>query len=177
MKITLVVGHKKESPGACNQTNNVCEWEFNDKLAHDIAVITDDRCKIEIVYRDRYRDLPKKINALNPNFVVCLHANASFNGTISGSETLFYYKSRRGKKMATIFQKKLVAALCLRDRGIKGKSSEQRGGFVLRETKVPCILLEPFFIDNDNDYRKVIDRYPELIRACNESIYEIIDTV
>jgi len=175
MKIALVVGHKKEKPGACNKTNNICEWAFNDKLAHDIAVITDDRCEIEIVYRDRYKDLPEKINALNPNFVICLHCNA-FNTKVSGTSVLYYYKSKRGKKMATIFQNEIVKALGLRNRGIKGKSSEEKGGYVLRETKAPCIITEPFFLDNDNDYRKVIDHYPELIRACNESIYEVIDT-
>lgn len=176
MKIALVVGHKKKSPGACNDLCGVCEWGFNSMLVNQIETLTDDRCEIKIVYRDRYRDLPEKINALNPDFVICFHANA-FDNKTTGTETLYYYKSKKGKKMASIFQAKIVDALGLKDRGMKGKSTEGRGGYILRYTKAPCIILEPFFIDNNDDYRTVVSKYPELLRACNEAIYEIINVV
>ena len=179
-KVVLVIGHTEKSPGACNITNNICEFEFNKKLAKGIVlindVINDNRCKIDIIYRDSYKDLPGKINKLNPDFVICLHNNA-FNTRVTGSETLYYHKSKKGKKMASIFQDEIVKALKSKDRGIKGKSSEERGGYILKYTKAPCILIEPFFIDNDSDYRNAVDRYPKLIMACSEAIYEIIDTV
>jgi len=175
-KIVLVIGHTEKSPGAYNNTCGVSEFEFNRKLVRGIVAIIDDRCEVKIVYRERYSDLPKKINALNPDFVICFHANA-FDKKSSGTETLYYYKSERGKKMASIFQDNIVKTLGLKDRGIKGKSSEERGGYVLQCTKVPCVLLEPFFLDNDIDYRRVVMRYPELINVCVDSIYEIIEVV
>lgn len=175
-RVALVVGHTEKSPGSCNITCGISEFEFNKKLVKGIAAIIDDRCEIKIVYRDRYSDLPEKVNALNPNFVICFHSNA-FNRNSSGTETLYYYKSKKGKKMAVIFQEKIVNALKLKDRGIKGKSSEERGGYILRYTDAPCILLEPFFIDNDNDYRTVVDKHPDLLTACSDSICEVIDTV
>lgn len=176
-KVVLVIGHTEKSPGACNTANSICEFEFNKKLAKEVVSINNNnRCEIEVVYRDRYKDLPGKINKLNPDFVICLHNNA-FNTRVTGSETLYYHKSKKGKKMASIFQTKIVKALKSKDRGIKGKSSEERGGYILKYTRAPCILIEPFFIDNDMDYRNAVDRYPKLIMACSESIYEIIDTV
>ena len=173
-RVALVVGHTEKSPGACNQQSDVCEFDFNKQLVTRVSAIINTKC--EIVYRDRYRDLPEKINKLNPDFVICFHCNA-YNRKSSGTEILFYHKSKKGKKMAFIFQNNIVKALGLKDRGIKGKSSEQRGGFVLKETKAPCILLEPFFIDNDDDYRTVINKYTGLVGACADSIYEIIETV
>ncbi|MCK4527514.1 N-acetylmuramoyl-L-alanine amidase [candidate division WOR-3 bacterium] len=175
-KIALVIGHTEKSPGAINTTCGVSEFDFNRKLVTSIAAIIDDRCEVKIVYRERYSDLPEKINAWNPDFVICFHANA-FNGRVMGAETLFYHKSKKGKEMATIFQSNIVKALGLKDRGIKGKSSEQRGGYVLRFTEVPCILIEPFFIDNDDDYKTAVNKYPELVGACVDSIYEIIETI
>ena len=175
-KIALVVGHTEKSPGAFNTQCGITEFDFNRKLVTSIAAIIDDRCEVKIVYRERYSDLPEKINAWNPNFVICFHANSYyFRGT--GTETLFYHKSKKGKEMAMIFQDNIVKALGLKDRGVKEKSSEQRGGFVLRGTVAPCILLEPFFIDNDDDYKTAVNKYPELVGACVDSIYEIIETI
>ena len=175
-RIVFVIGHKVKSPGACNITNNICEFEFNKKLVNEIKATIDDHCEIKIVYRDRYKDLPDKINVLNPDFVICFHCNA-YNRKSFGVETLFYYKSKKGKKMATIFQDNIVKALDLKDRGIKGKSSEEKGGYVLRYTEAPCILLELFFIDNDDDYRVVINNYTGLVGACADSIFEIMETI
>lgn len=175
-KAALVIGHTEKSPGAFNPTCGVSEFEFNRKLVKGISAIIDDRCEVKIVYRERYSDLPEKINALNPDFVICFHANA-FDKKSSGTETLYYHKSKKGKKIASIFQANIVKALGLKDRGIKGKFSEGRGGYVLRCTKAPCVLLEPFFMDNDDDYRTAINKYPELIGVCADSIYEIIETV
>ena len=176
MKVALVIGHTEKSPGACNKLYNVCEFEFNNRLVTKISAVIFDRCEVVVVHRDRYKDLPGKINKLNPDFVMCFHNNA-FNTKATGSETLYYHTSKKGKKIASIFQKKIVAALQLKDRGIKGKSSEERGGYVLKYTNAPCIILEPFFIDNDTDYETVIAKYTALIVACSDSVFEIIDTV
>lgn len=175
-KIALVIGHTEKNPGAMNVICGVSEFEFNRKLVTSIVAIIDDRCEVKIVYRERYSDLPEKINAWNPDFVICFHANA-FNKKSSGTETLYYRKSKKGKGMATILQDNIVKVLGLKDRGVKGKSSEERGGYVLRGTKAPCILLEPFFIDNDDDYKTAVSKYPELVNACVDSIYEIIKVV
>ena len=176
MKAALVIGHTKNSPGACNSAYDICEFEFNDRLVQKIDCLIDERCEVEVVYRDTYNLLPNKINKLNPDFVVCFHANA-FDTKIVGAETLYYYKSKKGKRIAEVFQSKLVDTLNLYDRGIRPKSSEQRGGYVLKHTNAPCIILEPFFIDNDDECKRMSKDWKKLAAVCRDSIYEVIENV
>jgi N-acetylmuramoyl-L-alanine amidase len=145
----LVVGHKKSSPGAGNDRAGINEFEFNEDLAIRIEKKTENS-KIQRVYRRTWRELPSDINGLDPHFVISLHCN-SYNGQTSGTEVLYYHKSKVGEGIATILQGHLVEFLGLRDRGIKPKTSEDRGGHLLRYTRSPCVIAEPFFIDNDQD--------------------------
>ena len=171
MKIALVVGHKPDSPGACNNTYNMCEFPFNTKLVADLVNQLNNKYEIEIVYRDTYKGLPAKINSLSPDFIVSFHCNA-FNTKASGTETLYYYKSSKGADMADIFQKNMVAVLGLKDRGVKPTSTEDRGGYLLRYTNAPCVLLEPFFIDNDSDFDIVANNYEGFLAALEKSLDE-----
>lgn len=145
----LVVGHTEGSPGASNRRSAVTEFGFNNDLAIRIEnKITD--VEVQRIYRRTYRSLPGDINAFNPDFIVSLHCNA-FNKRASGTEVLYYRKSGNGKDMADIFVNHLVNHLGLPNRGVKPRTSEDRGGYLLRYTKAPCIIVEPFFIDNDKD--------------------------
>ena len=176
MKVALVIGHKKNKPGACNDDYGKCEFEFNQKLVKDVKSKISRDYEVEVVYRDVYKDLPDKINRLNPDFVVSFHCNA-FNKQASGSEVLYYHTSKKGKEIAKIFQKYIVQTLGLHDRGVKAKGSEDRGGYVLRYTKAPCILIEPFFIDNNIDYMRVQERYDDFVEALKNAIYDTLGVV
>ena len=169
MKCALVVGHRENSPGAENKRLGITEFGFNKELAERVVELC--RVDVEIVYRDRYKDLPEKVNAINPNFIVSLHCNA-FNTVASGTETLYYHRSVASSRLGWIVQKKLVDALDLPDRGLKPKRSEDRGGFLLRYTNAPCVIAEPFFIDNISDVRRAHKRYPKLVHAYATAIEE-----
>ena len=167
----LVIGHKKSSPGACNEVAGVTEFEFNEKLAMEIEAKVRG-VLIQRVYRRTYETLPHDINTLNPDFIISLHCNA-FNKQASGTEVLYYHMSEKGKKMAEILSRHLVGALELFDRGILARSAEDRGGYLLKYTNAPCVISEPFFIDNDNDYRRAMERYEQLVAAYTLAIDEI----
>jgi len=181
-KCALVVGHKPESPGACNETHGICEFELNNELVDLImsrlssSVEPDGGIELVKVLRNTYRGLPSDINELNPDFVVSFHCNA-FNKRASGTETLFYRSSMKGKKIAERFQENMTHILELPDRGIKGISVEDRGGHLLKYTNAPCVLVEPFFIDNDNDYRKYIANKLMFVQAIHRSLFEAADVV
>lgn len=155
MKAALVVGHSMTSQGAMNIDNNMTEFMFFDALADDIKANFHEHNmsdEIIIVHRENgYSKLPSEINALGVDLVVSLHANAH-DTTVEGCEMLYYHKSEKGKVIAQIFQEKLQGVLLNKDRGIKPKSSEDRGGYLLKATDAPCIICEPFFIDNNIDY-------------------------
>lgn len=160
--IALIVGHTKRSSGAYNPEYNLTEFDFNDKLAKDIAGSVG--LPAEIVYRETYAALPQKVNDLNPLFCISLHCNA-FNRKASGTEVLYYHSDEDSKEFAKIMQRELLSALDLPDRGIKPKHSEDRGGYILRNVESPIILTEPFFIDNNNDLSRAKKFYGEFVNA------------
>lgn len=176
MRVGVVIGHKVTSPGACNKDMGICEFEFNDWIAEDIkrSFTSTDNIDVKLIYRTSYSKLPKEINALDCDIIISLHCNA-FNTLAHGCETLYYHKSKKGYKIAKILNNNFVDALGLTDRGVKPKTSEDRGGYLLRTTNAPCVICEPFFIDNTNEFKMVIALKSEIVKAYVKSIYEIQD--
>ena len=180
-RCVLVIGHKKEKPGAVNESAGVTEFAFNELLSSLLLAYVK-KTKVTKVYRGSYSKLPEEINKLDPDFIVSLHCNA-FNKKASGTEVLYYHSSEKGKQFAGILQKYLLSALGLKDRGIKPKEAEDRGGYLLRYTSAPCLISEPFFIDNDSDYITAADAldglakaYANAIDEISESLMESVDT-
>ncbi|GKT11531.1 MAG: N-acetylmuramoyl-L-alanine amidase [Thiomicrorhabdus sp.] len=171
----LVIGHKKTSPGASNKASALSEFEFNDALAQQIEESAG-TVHVQRVYRRTYNSLPEDLNQLAPDFIISLHCNA-FNEQASGTETLYYHRSVKGKLIAEILNNNLVDALGLKDRGIKPKSAEDRGGFLLKTTQAPCIIAEPFFIDNDTDLATAESNRNQLVQAYISSIETIAEVI
>lgn len=171
----LVIGHKKSSPGAVNRAAGLTEFHYNDLLSMDIESAVKG-VEVQRVYRRTYDSLPADINELDPDFIVSLHCNA-FNEKASGTEVLYYHRSQNGKKMADILNTNLVNALGLRDRGIKPKTAEDRGGYLLKTTNAPCVIAEPFFMDNDDDLKAATDHRDALVQAYANAIEAIAEAV
>jgi N-acetylmuramoyl-L-alanine amidase len=175
MRVAVVIGHSNKDEGARNKNFEMSEFRFNQQLAHDIENNFSEYNMVDgitVVYRENgYAALPSEINLLNPDLIVSLHCNA-FNEEVNGCEMLYYHKSEAGKKVAQIFQNKIVNLFENKDRGIKPKTSEDRGGYLLRYTNAPCIIAEPFFIDNDEEYLKARELFDsgELTSAYCECI-------
>jgi N-acetylmuramoyl-L-alanine amidase len=176
MKVGLIIGHKPNRPGACNKSYRICEYQFNDALACDIY----DKLKkdfpeidVRIIRRRTYKTLPGDVNKINPKFAISLHCNA-FNGQWNGTEVLYYHTSKNGKRLAQLLQTKLVKALGFEDRGILPRTTEDRGGTLLRYTKMPCVIAEPFFIDNAQAFMDVQKNYSKLVNAYADTIVEMV---
>ena len=153
MKIALIIGHHTHSQGAVNKGTGVSEFLYNEKLVamiHDKMIDSD--IIIELVYRNTYSRLPDKVNALNPDWAVSFHCNA-YNKEVGGTEVLYHHTNKQAKWLAVQFQEALVDLFNLKDRGIKPVVSEGRGGYLLKYVNAPCVILEPFFIDNNTEFR------------------------
>lgn len=89
-----------------------------------------------------------------PKIFVSIHANAgparSMNDytldSISGIETWYYYGSKKGQKIASVFQRHIVAFTGMRNRHLKTQKTKQF--YVLRKTNMPAILTENGFYNN-----------------------------
>lgn len=172
--VSLVIGHTSKKTGSLNKCSGITEFSFNEKLALDVAELLHEKSNVKIIYRQSYRGLPDLINKDKPDFIVSFHANA-FNTIATGTETLIYYKSKISRKFAEIMQKRIVNTLGLANRGVKGKTQKQRGGLVLKKTNAPCVMLEPFFLDNNSDLEIVQEKYDELAKCIAEGILESLD--
>ncbi len=174
MKVALVVGHSRESVGACSKRFNICEHQYNTEFVSDLSKILD--VKYVVIHRQSLMTLPNTINKEKPDFIISFHCNA-FDTHASGCEMLYYHKSGIGKKCAAILQRKVLLALSNKNRDIKAKTSEDRGGFLLRYTEAPCIIAEPFFIDNDMDFANAQVCRDALLFAVKEAIEEIANYI
>jgi len=176
MKVALVIGHKSSSGGARGQ-DGTTEYTYNRELVYKVASFLLEHTSVstKIVYRTEYKDLPDQINKDSPDLIVSFHCNA-YNGMVSGTEVLYYNKSSKGQHIASVLQVAMLGALGLRDRGIKGKGAEDRGGYLLRYTKAPCVLLESFFIDNPSDLAIGVHRKEFLAKVIAEAIARLGDT-
>jgi len=175
MRVALVVGHKEASQGAVNIVSEMTEFRFNDDLVNRIIIeglASGSKHDLLKVLRDTYRELPEKINRIRPDFAISFHANA-FNSRVSGTEVLFYHRSVMGPKMALILQKYMCELLHLPDRKIKAVTVEGRGGYLLCHVKCPIVIVEPFFIDNDEDLTIATEKKGEMAKMFVSAIEEI----
>lgn len=176
MKCALVIGHSKKSQGVVNKTSGMTEYKFNKMLAHWIKDEVSSDMELVIVERDTLETLPDKVNELCPDFVVEMHCNA-FDGNTFGSEVLLLddrsadeETNEVNRKIAQDFQDCFIDDLNMVNRGIKYVSYGQRGVYLLSRLYVPAVITEPFFIDNDVEFRYIGKNLWALVRAYGRAI-------
>ena len=96
-----------------------------------------------------------------PKLFVSVHANAGpapvgkwVSSSIKGAETWFAHNSKKGKKMAAIFQKHILAKTGFRNR--KLKSTKEKNLYVLIKTVMPAILTENGFYNNKEEVKELM---------------------
>ena len=167
MKVAIIVGHSEDERGAYNSDYRISEFEFNNIVANHLKLISEH--DIEVVYRNKYYELPEKVNKINAKINISLHCNA-FNQTATGTEVLSS-GSAGSLKLASYIQSRMIELFELSDRGVKIRT-EGRGAYILMQTIAPTILIEPFFIDNNFDIKKGILNIVDYAFAINEAIKE-----
>ncbi len=89
----------------------------------------------------------RKANQYSRSVFVSIHFNASRNRTVTGLET--HCRSERGRTLARAIQRSLAARKLGVSRGIDWEDFK-----VLRETKMPAVLVECGFISNKSEARR-----------------------
>ncbi len=175
-KLVIDIGHRAKAPGACSAKFKICEFPLNTEIANMMKTMVKN-AEVVITSRDPNSDsqtgLAAKINALNPDFVLSLHANAA-TPAAEGTEMLYFHSSAKSKQMAEIYQKHVLAALKFRDRKILPRKGTDRGGALLQYTKAPCVLTEPFFLSNERETEFVLKNKHLLAKAYSDAVDEIV---
>ncbi|MCP1226429.1 N-acetylmuramoyl-L-alanine amidase [Sebaldella sp. S0638] len=182
---TSASGKKIIDYGAVNSKTGMNEFMWNKDFVENylLSELKKEGIKNQIVFRDT--GITKLVQDLNKesgkdDIILSFHLNSDIKA--SGTETLYWHTSEKGKKLAGLIQKGLVGVLGLPDRGIKirrkpldnADALNQRGWTMFRDTKVPFVMLESFFITNDGDLKRGNEKKAELARALVSAIKEYI---
>ena len=160
--VLLIVGHQPWAKGAANMggpdpSDDVYEYDFNLPLVQAVEAglgFLGVNAQMDVYTRgggnvSRWSGKSR--------LLVEFHCNA-FNGKASGTEVLFAAGSAPGRRAALAVQAELVAELGLPDRGVKSRTRNNRGGYLLHGVAQPAIIPEPFFIDRTADLRRAESR-------------------
>lgn len=158
MKLAIVVGHNSDSQGAVRTDTGESEFRFNSRLAEIIQTYARayDGLDAKVFYRQagggytrEIRRVYAETDAWGADATVELHFNGAADSRATGTETLTS-GTPASMRMAVEVNNAMVAALGLRDRGVKTRR-EGRGSGSLMSGSAPAILVEPFFGSSPSD--------------------------
>jgi N-acetylmuramoyl-L-alanine amidase len=148
-------GHGGDDPGEIG-ANGVREadacWELGRRLAERLlmhgARVRLSRTEAE---SPDSSERARRANALGAAAVVSLHLNAHEEGEAAGSSTYHFVGSSAGQSLAEHIQDALVGL------GLEDCRSHGRAYTILRETRMPAVLVEPVFVTNPEEEKKLED--------------------
>ena len=157
MKICIDPGHGGSDPGAMGPTG-LKEKDINLDVAVNIKRILQKHGIGTILTRqdDSRVNLISRVKIANDNkadYFVSVHMNSSLNPAAMGTETFAFPNSVLGSKLAGAIQKSLVNEINSVDRGVKYENF-----FVLKNTKMPAVLVEVAFINNFEEEKLLKDQ-------------------
>lgn len=177
MKIVLDAGHGYNTQGK-RSPDGLKEYEINRSIAiytkdilqtyQDVTVIFSHNDDRDVALKER----TTIANIAKADCFVSIHANAAGNGVnwhdANGIETfIFTSGSAKSRTLAETVQKNLIAATGLRNRGVKTANFQ-----VLRETKMPAILIECGFMTSQSEVKLL--RSETYRKTCAEAIAKSI---
>lgn len=185
--VVLSVAHCKNAPGAC--WKGLEEYSQSEKWSLAVSTLLSQKgilCRL--IYGTSLNDKIQQVNKVEEDIVLAMeiHFNACGGCGASGTETLYYPGSTKGKQYAQIFQDHLCQGLSTLDRGIKEgwlkgdepdkvdypgdvPGDEVMAGF-LKFTKCTALILEPEFIEQTDKMNQHAVTGPQAIADAVEEI-------
>ena len=149
--VVIDAGHGDHDSGTTGYSNTK-EKDFNLAVALKVGQLLANEPDIDYVLTrsdDTYLKLAERAkiaNDLNADVFVSIHANSTGDKSTTANGTETYYQRDASKELARVIHKYVSQATGLKDRGYK------YGNFhVIRETKMPAVLIESGFLSNPKD--------------------------
>lgn len=151
MKICIDPGHGGRDSGASGQINRHHLYEKDVVLSVALyleELLLEQDHRVYLTRRvDRSLSLHSRsryANRYDVDFFISIHCNSAYTTKAAGIETWIHPYSSVARRFATPIQKELIKAFPThKDRGIK-----EADFHVLRETRMPAVLVEMEFINN-----------------------------
>lgn len=150
-KIVIDPGHGGTDPGAVGNGLNEKDIVLDVSLRAEKLLREAGAHVIMTRDNDVYPTLTDRVkvaNDVSADIFISVHANAAQSTSANGTETFWNatYSSKESERLANAIHKQMIAKLGTRDRGVK------EGNFqVIRQSKMPSVLLELAFISNPSD--------------------------
>ena len=159
-------GHGGEDPGETTHTGmteaEAC-WRIATRLADRLASFG---ARVRFTRNEPdnpdTHDRAARANEIDADLVLSIHLNAHAEPTAEGASTYYFPGSRAGESVADQIQEQLVR-LGLRDCRSHGRSYP-----ILRETRMPAVLVEPIFITNPDERKRLEE--PEFLSGIADAI-------
>jgi len=175
-KVVLDAGHGGRDPGAAYQGRQ--EKDDVLRLALAVGEILENN-GVDVAYTrttDVYNTPAEKAmmgNNAEADLFVSLHRNATLNpGALNGSETLVFRDQGIPAELARNINAGLSKAGFM-DRGV----TERPNLVVLRRTRMPAVLVEAGFIDDEGDNQVFDNNFQEIAQAIASGILETLGEV
>ncbi|MED0674394.1 MULTISPECIES: N-acetylmuramoyl-L-alanine amidase family protein [Aneurinibacillus] len=122
---------------------------------------------------DTFPELPERVKIANgekADLFISVHINSATSSSAKGTET--YYYTAKSKTYANTVHKYLIQATGFSDRKVK-KARFQ----VIRDTKMPAVLVEIGFITNPSEAKQMADEefQKRVADALYKGIREFVD--
>lgn len=170
-RVFIDAGHGGSDPGAVvkrfyKDGKDLYEKKLNLDIALKVQRILQAQ-GIEVVMRrtnDVFHSLSKiseMANNSGADVFVSIHNDSFSNPSANGIANYYYYNRADSKQVAAPVQSQLVKYTGANNRGIV-----ERDYSVVRETKIPAILVECGFMTNENEVAKLVNNsYQELLAS------------
>jgi hypothetical protein len=178
MKVALVIGHAKDKQGAWGNAG-ISEFKYWGDFIEDVLDSLPSKHKYKVFkrptskrgYGSRMELLHNKLDSWGSDLTISFHFNAAGSTKANGHEVL--YCSNTGKKYSDLLNRKFSKYLNSKDRGIKRRARNERGGGFLCRGKSVCILIEPYFAAHQKSFIKGTKGYENIKKSLIEFLKEI----
>jgi len=161
-------GHGRQDPGAVN--GGYKEKDVVLEIALKVQwYLRDYNCSIEFTRTtDKYLTLKQRTDmSKGKDVVVSFHNNASTSKEPNGFQTYIYTSpSQKSKDIANYIQNEINLIF----KPTKWSGVKRKNLHMVRETKCPAVLLEMFFISNDNDADMIVYRQDDIASAIAQGL-------
>lgn len=175
MKIGVCLGHSRVGDEGAESVDGTSEWMYHagrvlphlsswlESAGHTVVEVDSYEGG---TYREAMRYVAGLLRSENVDFCLELHFNAA-GGNARGYEHLYWITSDRGMQLAKCLNHAHAIAFnhVHPNRGIKPRTSNNRGSLFLRYTHCPAVIVESFFGDNEDDWNAFKDAGPCLASA------------
>lgn len=155
--LVIDAGHGGKDAGALSRNENYYEKDINLDILLQLKELLDQE-NIKVYYtrlsdeKVYLRPRVELANAVDCDFFISIHCNASTVSSPNGTEILYYDTEFRGvksKDLAQMLSTELGKTIEIKNRGLVQKQGNEI--YILKNAIVPSILIEVGYMTNNND--------------------------